>query len=215
VRIELRWTVGADLSALTRFFCRYSAAVPTANDLELAIIGIRNAGTAHIKPLQHENVRQTEINITDLNTSTGHQAELAGWGQGAELLHELPASTCVLMNYKVARRYRGGKPRGYWPLGVGDNMSNMQTWSTTFVSEAQAGLTAFLIAVEEAGTGAWHPGTQVNVSYFEKGTWVNDPVTGRPRYIPKRKEPPHVDEISGRFVSNRIASQRRRLLAGA
>jgi hypothetical protein len=52
----------------------------------------------------------------------------------------------------------------------------------------------------------------VSVSYFFKGTYVNDPVTGRPRYIPGRHEPPIVYPITAWTGRVAIGSQRRRLL---
>jgi hypothetical protein len=94
-------------------------------------------------------------------------------------------------------------------------MASAQTWSTVFVNEAQAAFNQFIGGIEVLTAGGVAYYSQVNVHYFEKGEWVSDPVTGRPRYIPKRVEPPHVDEIIGRAVSPRIASQRRRLSSGA
>jgi hypothetical protein len=93
-------------------------------------------------------------------------------------------------------------------------MSGPQTWSTTFVSESQTALNTFFNTWPGLTYGNITLREHCSIHYYEKGKWEPDPVTGRPRYIPKRVEPPHVDPILSIAVSNRIGSQRRRLVAG-
>jgi hypothetical protein len=174
-----------------------------------------NNGAADLKPLHGTDRRCTQIRVLDLLGNAGAEGTVAGWGEGSRSGESLPANTCMLANLKIGRRYRGGKPRTYYPFGVRQDMNTPQTWSTTATAAIQSALETF--------NGVWLGLTYGNITlhehcsvhYYEKGTWATDPVTGRPRYIPKRVEPPHVDPILSIAVSNRIATQRRRLAAGA
>ncbi|MBA0087123.1 MAG: hypothetical protein HRJ53_19235 [Acidobacteria bacterium Pan2503] len=122
----------------------------------------------------------------------------------------MTANDCALVNLHIARRYRGGKPRQYWPFGVITDLNNTKNWNTSFqtaVNNAMIALNSAAIAMAWTGGNIAAP---VNVSYYHGFTVVTNPITGRARNVPKLKATPDVDTITGQSCNQRVATQRRR-----
>jgi hypothetical protein len=117
-----------------------------------------------------------------------------------------------VINHKINRSYRGGKPRNYMPAGTDTDTTNGRQWVSGFPA---AVLSAWnnLIAAAVAGI----PGvnlTNVSAQYF-KGSQPNDNTgTWQPNSEPKPLVPPQTWVIVASSVGLTIGSQRRRLRAG-
>jgi hypothetical protein len=124
----------------------------------------------------------------------------------------VPAGVALLQNFTVARRYRGGKPRIYLPVGTSATLQNASTWTSGFVTSmnaAWASASTFIPAAAPSGTTITG---QVSVSYYKDFT-VFIGSTGRARNISTlRTGGPVIDSITAATVNAKPASQRRRNL---
>jgi hypothetical protein len=116
----------------------------------------------------------------------------------------------MLVNYVIGRRYRGGKPRSYFPWGSSQEIFTRQSWNPTFVTNVDSGLAAYFSAVIGTTVGGTTLTEHVNVSYYSGFTVVTNPVTHRARNVPTVRAVPVVDNILSFAASSRPASQRRR-----
>lgn len=210
VRIQWRWTSSADTDVLCRAYYLYSGTAPTSAQMATFAQTAYTAMTTDLKAYWHPDVLLTECIATDLSGASAGTGSYTSSTAGTLTGTELPAGAAALINLTVGRRYRGGKPRMYLPLGSSAEMATTQTWSTGFVTNTTTDFGDLLPALQAA---PWSGGTivsQVNVSYYEGFTAFETP-SGRYKNISKlRTGGPVIDTILSAATNTRIASQRRR-----
>jgi len=128
------WTYGSDTSVFSRIHYKYSGTAPGSTNLATWCTTASNHYATNAQGLFHPECTLTLIEATDLTSPTAgtgnHAVTLAGQRAGTRL----PASTAVLLNYSVGRRYRGGKMRQYVPMGVEADLATPQTWATAAIT---------------------------------------------------------------------------------
>lgn len=213
IRLQLTHTLGSDTDILNRMYFGFTGTSPTSTQLNTMASALNTAWGTNLAPLCTANVQLTAITIEDLTTSSSGVGTWSGTHSGSRGGTQLAAGTACLVNYKIARRYRGGKPRNYFPFGNAADLQTANSWTTTFTGNVLTGINAFITAV---GTNVWSGGTisgQVNVSYYYSFTNFTGP-TGRIRARSSVKVGPNLpivpDLITGVSVNAKPASQRRR-----
>ena len=211
--VDLTWDVGADASVATKVHFTYSGTAPANTVCATIASDIYAFAVAELIPLLHPDNNLTGVIVTDLTSPTSgfgdHLAVTAGSRSGTPLA----AGTAVLSNTKIPRRYRGGKPRNYWPLGIAEDLLTPTAWKGASVSDFLAGTAGWIddvITIVESGTTIV---TMCSISYYEGFTAVTNPITGRTRDVPKVRAaaiPP--DLFNGFSINTKPASQRRRNL---
>lgn len=197
---------------LSRFFVQYAGTAPTpAQALAYAqAVGVAFSGSL-ASWMATTDLLDT-VSVVDLSADTGSVGEDLTHHQGLKSGSELPATVCLLTSYHVARRYRGGHPRGYWRLGTEEDTVDAHSWSSTFVAGVSSAFGTFFTQVLAAPWTAGGPLSRVNVSYY-KG--FDPPTVSSTNFAtnhPKlRPEGPKVDPITGFQVQSAMATQRRRL----
>lgn len=191
---------------LNKFFVRYTGAAPTAADLDTYALNVMGDLVTNLTPLQSSAVALTEVEATDLASSTGAVGVFSATTAGTRTGTYNPNSAAVLASWHVARHYRGGHPRTYVIAGSDTDIDTGTLWNAGFTTAVHTALLAMVTSMLTAA-GAFTPSAHVNVSYF--GGAPTDPITHKS--IPRVS--PQVDVISpsGVTVSLKIASQRRRL----
>lgn len=213
LRIQFKWTSSSDVDVLCRLYWQYSGTAPTNGQLATMASTLAGNMNTVYGSYWHSDVTLTECIITDLSSPTAATGSATVSHAGTLTGTELPANTALLINFQVARRYRGGKPRLYLPLGSSSEMLTTQTWSTTFTTNvlSQYGTVQTDIANAIAVWGS--SVSQVNVSYYKGFTVFTEP-SGRARNIPTlRAGGPVVDTVTGYSVNPKFGSQRRRVNA--
>lgn len=212
IRIDLHFTVGTDANALTRFYMAYSGtppAVPALTDFTGAVNGYCDDA---LPPLMHSDTTYTGCTITDLATDTGSSLYAPETSVGSRDGAALGADVCLLANFTVDRRYRGGKPRGYWPLGTATDLQTRQTWTTDFLAAAQTPVeNVYGELVGESFAGCTVV-AQCNVSYYGPPNRIITGSTGRVRTVSTVRTTPIVDPVMGPTLNPKLGSQRRRNL---
>jgi hypothetical protein len=196
---------------LTRFFLKYPGAAPNTSQLATLNNGIATAYSSHIAPATGGPKVLTSIETTDLSTPSSAQLETSESIPGLTGGAQLPLMACVTVSYGIGRRYRGGHPRGYWPMGVESDLATNGQWVpasaanfTSLVSQFFNDVTAIIWGVSEVTT-------HVAVSYYQGFTVVTDPITGRARNVPKlRSGGPAVDTVTSINARSIVGTQRRR-----
>lgn len=205
----MRFTVGNDLDAITRFYIGYTGTAPTNSDLNEFCEDVSNDFTTDLKALMHPDNQLVEVTAEDLTNNTSAVGFWSGTIAGSRSGHTLPGGACVVASYKIPRRYRGGHPRGYWPLLSAEDLDGPNVWGASVIAGTQTDLNQFFTdVVAEGWTGA---GTlsHLNVSYFQGFTNVTFP-SGRIRPVPTRRGTPVTDTVSTVAVNPHVGSQRRR-----
>lgn len=164
----------------------------------------------HVAPLTPSSIDWSATEVTDLSSPTGassfdHDTAHPGTRSG----NTPPLSVCVLTLYDIARRYRGGHPRSYWPLGTEADFGTILNWSGSFITAVDAGISAHINACLAATGGTTSLTNLINISYFHGSVPFTEP-SGRVRNIAQLRATPVVDVISYKFARDFYASQRKR-----
>lgn len=207
--------VGDDLNVACRLHYRWSGTAPSNAVCVTFATAIHASMVTNLVPLMAATNSVHAVSVTDLTSPTGAFGEYFHTDNGTSGGSPLDAATAVLFNMHIARRYRGGKPRTYWPLGVAGDLVNPTLWEATSVTAFQTALDQLVddtIALSSSGTVM---GTLCSVSDYHGFTPVTNPITGRTRDVPTvRSVAIAPDDFTALAVNPRPASQRRRNLQG-
>lgn len=211
-RVEFLWNVGSDANAITRLFFRYTSGPPTPAQCATWAADFQGDWANFFEPLAHPDVNVYETIVTDIASSTGAQGTFSGINTGTRSGSFLGRATCGLVNMGVARRYRGGKPRMYLPIGTSSDLDANGNWNSSFLSACATQLTAWEAAVLARSVGGMTIDQQSNVSYYHGFTVVTNPSTGRARNVPTPRSSAVVDKINTWTTNVKPGTQRRRNL---
>lgn len=195
---------------LTRHYIQYTGTAPTNSQLVTFNGAVASALSSDVKSLWEADAECFQIETIDLTSPTAATATTAETIQGTRSSPYVAAGSCMVTSYEIGRRYRGGHPRGYWPPGVGSDLTNPNNWSTTYTGLCVTGYNAYFAALIAAGWSGAGTLTHVNVSYYEGFTVITNPITGRARNVPTLRVTPVVDAITSLIVRSTVGSQRRR-----
>lgn len=213
IKVEFGFTVGTDLSAVVIQHVGYSGGPPSADVLNTMCGDCRTSIHTQMAEVMNSAVTLVSIKMTDIASDTGNvgeETETVGGGLGSDLLS---GGTACLVSFPIGRRYRGGKPRSYWPFGDSGSLLDPQHWTDDFVGAVDAFTGALQGFYEGETVGGTTLTQQVAVSYYEPPNIViTNPTTGRAKTTSTRRTTPLVDIIGSSFiVSPVLASQRRRV----
>lgn len=196
----------------TRFYLSYAGSAPTgANCITLAG-DISAAFGTHLASLMTSNNVLNEIDVLDIATDSGLSGQDTSVVAGTRSGTAMPAQVATNVEYGIARRYRGGKPRAYWPFGVQGDENNVSMWGSTFLAAVNTGVIAFFAEVEALSVGAVGTLKHVNLSYY-KGFTNHTSTSGRESAVPTYRATAVHDDVTGYFAKALISSQRRRRVA--
>jgi hypothetical protein len=102
----------------------------------------------------------------------------------------------MIFNMHISRRYRGGKPRVYFPLGSATDMADPQHWTAAFLTSAGNAFNAVNNALQAFTSPTINTPALANVSYYSGGSLRSAPV---------------VDLVSTTSANSIPGSQRRRI----
>jgi hypothetical protein len=204
-------TYGLNTDVVNRWFMTYSGGAPSSANATALAGSVLDSWQAALSAIHHTDFTIETAEVVDLTSSTAAAGEVTSPHAGTLTGGKLPADTCGVVSFETARRYRGGHPRVYMPVGDDTKVLDAQHWTTAFVALFQAGWESFL---GDVAASVWAGGgtlTHVAVSYFTGNEVVISPTTGRARNVPERREPPLVDSVNNYVGRATFGSQRRRL----
>jgi hypothetical protein len=211
LRVRLDFAAGSDSLITTTTHWVWSGTAPTAAMCTTAATDSTTAGIAQFPAVMDIDTLFLGTTVEDLTTSTGAFGSNATSTAGVRAGAILPASAAVLVNLGIARRYRGGKPRLYFPWGTGADLADAQSWAagavTNFTFAFQSWLNS-LHGVVIAGTTIVAP---CSISQYHGFTLVTNPITGRGRNVSTPRAVAIAPDVVTTFAVNpKVGSQRRR-----
>jgi len=182
----------------------YSGGQPSVADLTAFGNYLFSGWSSHMAPEQPSPNALTEIELIDLSSATAASVAVIGNSPGTRGDDEIPSNVAFLVNYPIARRYKGGHPRNYLMVGGNADFLDGAHWSSAFTAEVGSHWTAFLNTAVGHTQGATTFTGMCSVSYYS-GKQPN----GKPALRPT----PLIDPInvSQLVPEQQIATQRRRV----
>jgi hypothetical protein len=214
--LQLAYTTtvsGTTHPLVNRIHFHYTGTAPTPAQLLSFATTALTAWSSALSPLCGTDKIFSGLDVIDLSSVTSATAVVTGAVAGVRTGGELPADVAMVLSATIARRYRGGHPRSYLPVGTDTDVDTARLWASSFGAAVLTAWSGFVTAIEGAGwTGA---GTiaPVNVSYYAGFTNVV-PAGKRAYSVPTlRVGGPLVDLITGYVARLPFGTQRRRLAA--
>lgn len=214
LKVQLRWTLQGSHGGGSRFFLLYTGGPPTDANLDTLATDLATAYTSDMAGVFADGTVLDQIIVTDLSSPTAAIGTWSGTIAGTLSGTALPVEIAGNFHSVIARRYRGGRPKIFLPVGVAASVnSDEDTWTSSAQASFNAAWVAFKTAIF-AFTGIGCTITEhVNVSYYKGFASVQNPVTLRWRNIPTpRAADATVDVITSTTVQPTLSQQRRRRL---
>jgi hypothetical protein len=190
---------------------RYTGGPPSGADCAAIATAINAAAEGHLVPLFSSAVTYSGSTVTDVGTVDGAVGDAVAAVIGTLAGEGLNTAQCALINHKIARHYRGGRPRSYTPFGSHSSWLSGSTWEPQFQTLVNGGWAAFVAAVSAITEGTTILGAFCSVSYYSGPNTSIPPWRGPGHpYPPKLRDVPHVDNIISSSLAAKFSSQRRR-----
>lgn len=208
----LLYNAALDASKLliNRLFVRYSGTAPTNSDLDTFTGDINTAYGTNLCPLEGAAYTYGGCSAEDLSSSTSAVSTNPDSVVGTRSGNTLGGQVNTVISLEIARRYRGGHPRNYWPFGTDSDVNDELTWSSSYLTTVGAAFASFLTGLEAAGWSGAGTVEVVNVSFYDGFTNHTYP-SGRTRPIPTLRGTPLIDTVSSYIVRRSLGTQRRRI----
>lgn len=209
VRVRMIYNEGAPAEGGNRFYLSYSGSAPTGANCATLASDIATAWAANLGPLVDGTYVLEEVDVLDIATDSGLSGQWTGSHAGGKTGASLSANAASNIEFGIARRYRGGKPRMYLPPSTSPDLISVTHWNNTYVAALSSGAAAFFAALEALSVGSMGTLAHVNLSYF-KGFHNITNSSGRERAVPTYRDVALHDNITGYFGKAVVGSQRRR-----
>jgi hypothetical protein len=209
MRVRLVYTQLDDSLASSRFYLSFTGGSASAADLNTLSTDIATAWNTDLAELVSEQFTLTEVDILDLTTDHGNSGLATVSHAGTLAGSILPDQVATNIQYKIGRRYRGGKPRMYLPPPDVTKLLDPAHLTSAFVTLCNTQVAAFFSAISALSVGSLGALAQVNLSYYSGFTNVTNS-SGRTRAAPKYKAAATLDTVTGYDTHALLSSQRRR-----
>lgn len=214
LKIGLVWQIGSDLEAFTNIHAHYSGTAPDNASCAVIAQAVHTSVVSHLQSHMTTNRAIIFVRVTDLTTPSSGIGEYHSGILGTSGGAPLPDSIGMLARHTIARRYRGGKPKSFTPLGAATDLDPSGDFNAAALATVNTAWVAFwasLITITNAGTSL---DRMVSISYFSGSTWQpHPPPANKTVRVPTLRVAPVIDDITATALSPRPGSQRRRNFA--
>jgi hypothetical protein len=214
IRLRLIYNKGTAGEGGNRFYMNYSGTAPTAANCATIATDVAAAWLTHMAPVTEENYYLNEVDCLDIATDMGASGTWSGANQGSDAGAAVPASVSMNIDFTIAERYRGGKPRIYLPPPSVTGLGSVNQWSTGTLTSVNSAWSGFINEVLALSVGAVGTLSHVLLSYYS-GVYTTSPPWRGPgyKYPPKYRDTAMSLPITGYAAQTIVGSQRRRRTA--
>jgi hypothetical protein len=215
IRVRLIYNDGDGQLAGNRLYFSYSGSAPSPANCVTLAGDVESAWASHIAGLCASGQYDlTEIDVLDIASDSGSSGQWTGSSGSTRSGTPLPLQCATNIEFNIARRYRGGKPRMYLPPGVTGDLATGGQYGGTFVSAVNTAVAAFISEIEALSIGSMGTLQHVNLSYYS-GVYTTTPPWRGPgfKYPPKYRSEALLDTVEGYACKTEVGSQRRRRTA--
>ena len=163
--------------------------------------------TSHLTAHQPAQTSLFSVEVTDLSSDVSGGAIYTNGDTpvpGTSIHGMLPGSTAFLVSKFVARRFRGGHPRSYLPIGTTDDLNDDGDWKAASRDSMLAAYGSLVNGMVGAASGGTTLGEECAVSYTSK---IVNPVPPYRRAVPLVMDIP----VDGYSAGLMLATQRDRV----
>jgi hypothetical protein len=194
-----------------RFFLGYATTPLPSHDDAVAIAAQAAAAwNTHLAEYHVNDRTLTGVTVEDLSSETGAVGAWAGSHTGSLSGTAQDAAACVIMNYIIANRYRGGHPKAFLPAGAAGWLETDGTWQSVDIANVTGSFQLFINEVL-ATTGLTCSLTnQVALSLYKSFQTVGPDKEGRLHYPPAYRATSQIYPVTSVAGSLLVGSQRRR-----
>lgn len=202
--------IGTNPWAVTHHWKFGTSAAPwSQSDLDLLCLTVYNAWGTALKPQTGNNVDTRQVTGVDLtNTSGVGSLYTHAPVTGTNASPVEPSSTAVVVQNRIASRYRGGHPRTFWPAWTITQMANEHQWQASQLGTFNAAIVSFISAIIAAPYTGGVGGLEHVIPRYTY-TYTNDPT--HHKWLKERATLLNVYTVQSYFTVQQIGSQRRRL----
>lgn len=212
MRVRLDYTNSDAFKGGSRFYLSYAGSPPTPGNCTTLAGDIATAWASDLASLVHGDWALTEVDVLDIASLTGASGQWTGSESGSNSGNQMTANTATNVEFDIARRYRGGKPRMFLPTPGDPELLDAGHYTSTFITAVNTGVGNFFAAIEALSIGAVGALAHVNLSYYSGFTNVTNS-SGRTRAAPKYRATALVDTVESYSCKAVVGSQRRRRTA--
>jgi hypothetical protein len=212
VRVRMDYKNADNFLGGSRFYLSYGGSAPTPGNCITLADGIAAAFTSDLAYAMSDSWALVEVDVLDIATDAGSSGQWTGNNPGLGGSGACQASVATNVEYQIARRYRGGKPRMFIPPPSNSALEDAAHWTDAIVGDITSNVTGFFAAVTALSVGAMGTLTHVNLSYYKSFTNITNS-SGRERAVPKYRDVALHDNVEGYQAKKVIGSQRRRRVA--
>ena len=211
VRVDLKYTNDvASAKLLNRLFFRYTGAAGTSAELTTMAANIKGYWLAELQAWTPTIQHLVEVEMVDLTTELSPSGVWVGVETGSEVGQINSAQLAFLVTKTILRRYRGGKPKTFLPVGTALDLATQGTWAAGIIAGITGSWPAFVADIIADASYATFT-AEVCVHYYgPPNVVVTNPVTGRARTVSTLRAVPLVDDVQGYSFEAAVATQRRR-----
>jgi hypothetical protein len=211
LKCSMTYAIGDDNDAMNIMHFLYSGTAPASSDCAALAGVVRAAFNTDLKAYVHAGTTLNQVTMLDLASSTGKSGIDTTAVTGTEGGAGLTASVAALINFGIAQRYRGGKPRIYFPGFTTSDTATLGHWSPTSVSNLSAAFATFIAAIIGANSGGTTITEHVAVSYYHGYNPPTVAANNRAKNHPAlRAGGPVTYQITSWSVNPKPGNQRRR-----
>lgn len=209
LRVKLDYNQTDGFEAGSRFYLSYAGAAPTAGNCVTLAGDVAAAWATHMSSAIDSTFTLVEVDVLDIASLTGASGTFSGTDAGGDTSGTIPAQCAANVEFNISRRYRGGKPRIYWPPPGTSELENAGQWSDSYVTGLNTDTAAFFNEITALSIGAMGALAHVNLSYYSGFKNITNS-SGRERAVPTYRDTALVDVITGYAAKKTIGSQKRR-----
>lgn len=209
IKSVVDWTIEGDPMGQTINYWQKSGGGGSIADMNSIAAAIATSFGNRLKALYLASTSVTGCSAIDLSSPTANSGLDNTTTAGTRAGSRLSPGTAVVNVHHIARRYRGGHPRNYLPLGASADVVSAGTWDPTFITAVN---TAWANIVTDV-LGSHGSTTLIslsNVSYYGPPNRTITGSTGRVKTVSTVRTVPLTDVITASAASAKIGSQRRR-----
>jgi hypothetical protein len=190
---------------------RYTSGPPTAGDIQTFANDVLSKVGSRIMIQLPSDTSCLAVFAEDLDSATGATAlSTSAAIPGTTGASARSAADSVLVAPKMARRYRGGKPRIYFPPMEVGAYHDERTWDSTRIATFGVGFTNLINDVIALSYSSFSLDAYVNVSYYSGHHLVTYP-SGWSHERPTPRGSPVIDVLLTAAIELVVATIRRRL----
>lgn len=209
VRCRLVYSGDRANSMGNRFFLSYGGSAPTGANCTTLASDIASAWNSDMAGLYPSFNALSHVDVLDIGSHMGASGVWDGTHDGTRSGSAVPVQCALGIEFSIAERYRGGKPRMYLPAGTETDRVSPEAWDGSLTGDADTQLPIFFAALEALSIGAMGTLTHVILSYYHGFTNITNS-SGRTRAVPTYRPTALHFDVTGYTAKSQISSQRRR-----